>query len=71
MGIYSEYIGHNFTFEQINHERKGMLQLISHLRGRDVLVYAADYTKGDAPISISFEDLLPIHFLFYLFHALN
>ncbi|MBG9603535.1 Clp protease ClpP [Cytobacillus firmus] len=38
-----------------------MLHLISHLRNRDVLVFAADYTKGNAPISISFEDLLPIN----------
>ncbi|RTR27632.1 Clp protease ClpP [Robertmurraya yapensis] len=29
--------------------------------GRDILVYAADYNKGNAPISIIFDDLLAIN----------
>lgn len=62
MGIFSEYLEKNLTFEELNNERKKQLEKISQLRGnRDILVFAADYNKGNAPISISFEDLLPIN----------
>lgn len=61
MGYYSEYLGQNLNFDQINFERKEQLRRISELRGRDILVFAADFSKGNAPISISFEDLLPIN----------
>ncbi|PLR65977.1 SDH family Clp fold serine proteinase [Bacillus sp. UMB0893] len=63
MGIYSEYLDSTFAnFNQLTIERKNQLRRISQLRGnRDVLVYAADYNKGDAQISISFDDLLAIN----------
>ncbi len=58
MGIYTEYLDRQFSLEGLVEERKKQLLRISQLRGRDVLVYAADLTKGSAPISISYEDLL-------------
>jgi hypothetical protein len=60
MGIYSEYLDRNFAFEQLVSERKKQLQRISDRRKRDVLVFAADLDKGQAPISINYPDLLPI-----------
>jgi hypothetical protein len=43
-------------------ERKVQLGRISKLRGgRDVLVYASDLGKGQAPVSIIYADLLPIN----------
>ncbi|MFH1756248.1 MAG: hypothetical protein ABIA59_11170 [Candidatus Latescibacterota bacterium] len=40
---------------------KKQLKRIAKIRDRAVLVYAADLTKGSAPISISYPDLLPIN----------
>jgi predicted RNA-binding Zn-ribbon protein involved in translation (DUF1610 family) len=59
MGIYSEYINKRLTFDQISTERKNQLKKISTLRGRDILVYASDFNKGNAPISIIPADFLP------------
>jgi len=59
MGIYSEYMNKRLSFEQITKERKHHLKRISEIRGRDILVYASDYNKGSAPISIIPSDLLP------------
>jgi hypothetical protein len=59
MGVYSEYINKRLTFDQISTERKNQLKKISSLRGRDVLVYASDFNKGNAPISIIPADFLP------------
>ncbi len=61
MGIYSEYLDRQWGFSQLTEERKRQLQRISQLRGgRDVLVFAADMSKMNAPISITYSDLLPI-----------
>ena len=49
----------HFTFEELTNERKKWLKRITELRGRDVLVYASDYNKGNAPISIGYSDLIP------------
>jgi len=59
MGVYSEYINRRLTFNQISTERKKQLKKISTLRGRDVLVYASDFNKGNAPVSIIPADFLP------------
>lgn len=59
MGVYSEYINKRLTFDQISTERKNQLKKISVLRGRDILVYASDFNKGNAPISIIPADFLP------------
>ncbi|MBI1817762.1 MAG: ATP-dependent Clp protease proteolytic subunit [Deltaproteobacteria bacterium] len=61
MGIYSHYLDQQLDFQQVSTERKKQLKRISEIRGgRDVLVFAADLNKAQAPISISYADLLPI-----------
>jgi ClpP class serine protease len=61
MGIYSEYLEKfsSGSFEEFSAERKNQLKKISKLRGRDVLVFAADINKGIQQISIDYSDLLP------------
>lgn len=61
MGYFAEYLDMGLDFDSLNKLRKEQLKLISDLRGREVLVYAADLNKGQAPISISYEDLTPIN----------
>ncbi|HEX7422928.1 MAG TPA: hypothetical protein VF311_03435 [Terriglobales bacterium] len=62
MGIYTDYLDRQMSFQDLAAERKVQLQRISALRGgRDVLVFAADLSKGQAPISIGYNDLLPIN----------
>ena len=61
MGIYSEYLDQQLNFQDLTAERKKQLRRISKLRrGRDVLVSAADLNESKAPISINYNDLLPI-----------
>ena len=59
MGFFSDYMGRHFTFEELTDERKKWLKKITELRGREILVYASDYNKSNAPISIGFSDLIP------------
>lgn len=60
MGIYAEYLDRNLDFAQLSTERKRQLKRISELRGdRDVLVYASDLAKPQAPVSIAYADLVP------------
>ena len=60
MGAYSEYLDKQLSFEQLTKERKVQLAEISRLRGgRDIIVFAADLNKGNAPISITYGDILP------------
>ncbi len=62
MGIFTDFLERNFSFEDINRERKNYLHKISELRGnRDILVFASDINKGHAPISIGYEDLVAIN----------
>jgi ClpP class serine protease len=62
MGIYTEYLDRQMSFQDLAAERKAQLQRISALRGgRDILVFAADLSKGQAPISIGYNDLLPVN----------
>ncbi len=61
MGVYTGYLDAQMSFEESTQERKQQLARISELRGgRDVLVFAADLGKSDAPIAIDYPDLLPI-----------
>ncbi|MBA2353074.1 MAG: hypothetical protein H0V80_00250 [Acidobacteria bacterium] len=60
MGLYSEYLERRFSFEQLAAERKAQLTRISALRGRAILVYAANLQKSQQPVGINFTDLLPI-----------
>ena len=62
-GIYTEYLDRKITdIKELNAERKRQLDRIATIRGRDILVYAADLTKGQIPNisnSIGFDDLMP------------
>jgi len=60
MGVYTEYLDKQMSFADLTEERKLQLRRISEARNRDVLVFAADLRKGDAPIAIDYPDLLPI-----------
>lgn len=60
MGVYSEYLNKNLSFEELIKERKAQLKKISEIRKRDVLVFAADLNKRIPDISIGYSDLLPI-----------
>ena len=60
MGFYTEYLDANLSFQLLSAERKKQIERISKIRGTDVLVYAADLTKGKAPITIDYPDLLPV-----------
>jgi len=53
MGIYSEYLAKfsSGNFDELSAERKIQLKRIADLRGRDVLVFAADINKGNQQIS--------------------
>ena len=60
MGIYTEYIERNMDFNSLTAERKRLLTVLSSLRGnRDILVYASDLQKNQAPISIDYSDIMP------------
>ena len=62
MGIYSEYLQESMNFDELEAERKAQLKRIEEIRGRDVLVYAANLSPQlRAPISIEYADLLPIN----------
>ena len=58
MGIYAEYLNKQFTFQQLSKERKRQLRRVAQLRGRHVLVIAADLRSR--PSTLTGEDLLPI-----------
>ena len=64
MGYYTEYLDRRLNAQQLGDERKQQLKRISELRGRDVLVYAADIDKANTPpalLSIGYSDLVPLH----------
>jgi ClpP class serine protease len=62
MGYFSEYLDKKLDFPALTAERKKRLADISRLRGnRDVLVIASDLSKANAPISIIYDDLLPVN----------
>ncbi len=61
MGVYTEYVNQQLSFDDLARKRKEQLKRISSARGdRDILVYAADLNKSTAPISLRYDDLLPI-----------
>jgi ClpP class serine protease len=62
VGIYSAYLQQGMGFADLEAERKKQLRRIEQIRGRDVLVYAANLSvRVPAPISIEYADLLPIN----------
>lgn len=58
MGIFADYIDQRLSAPALTAERKKQLARIAAIRGRDVLVYAADLRKVEDPITIGYEDLL-------------
>lgn len=58
MGVYSEYLDRQLSFEDLCKERKKQLFRISELRNRDVIVYAGNI-KPNAPAGIDYSDILP------------
>lgn len=58
MGIYSDYLDQQLSFEELSRQRKLQLQRISELRGRPILAYASDFTK-QVPSSIDYSDIVP------------
>ncbi|MDP8212778.1 MAG: Clp protease ClpP [Candidatus Zapsychrus exili] len=60
MGIYAEYLNKGLHGNQLIQERKKQLAAISKVRGgREVLTFASALTKGKAPISIDYDDIVP------------
>lgn len=62
MGFYAHYLNSLTDFEQITKERKEMLNKISSIRKRDILVFAADLSKNIPNVStqIDYTDILPV-----------
>jgi ClpP class serine protease len=66
MALYSEYLDNPLLrndFNALTAERKKQLKRISSLRGNhDILVFAADFSKGSlgGQTAISYPDILPI-----------
>jgi len=62
MGVYNEYLDQPLAqnLELLTAERKSQLRRIAELRGRDVLVFAADLNKEIPLTSIGYGDILPI-----------
>ncbi len=58
MGIYSDYLNQQMSFEALSEERKQQLRRIERIRGRNVVVYASDVAK-DCPNSIDYSDIVP------------
>ena len=63
MGVYSDYLDQQAltqNFDLLTAERKKQLQRIADIRGRDVLVFAADLNKEIPLTPIGYVDVLPI-----------
>lgn len=62
MGIYAGYLNQNLDGNQLVQERKRQLKRISELRdGRAILVFASALTKARTPITIDYDDIVPIN----------
>lgn len=61
MGIYTEYLDRNLDFAAVESERKKQLRRLCELRGRHVLVIAADLNNSTTPTGIDYSDILPIN----------
>lgn len=60
MGIYADYLNQNLDGNQLTQERKKQLARVSELRGRAVLAFTSAISKSKAPISIDYDDIVPI-----------
>lgn len=62
MGIYADYLNRNLVGDPLIQERKLQLKRISELRdNRAILVFASALTKARAPITIDYDDIVPIN----------
>ena len=61
MGVYTEYLEKGLDFAALEPERKRQLKRLSALRGRDVLVFAADLNNSTVPTSIDYSDILAVN----------
>jgi predicted RNA-binding Zn-ribbon protein involved in translation (DUF1610 family) len=63
MGVYNEYLDRRMSFEDLQIERKAQLKRIAAIRGRDVVVYAGDYSKFGPGFSNSIDhsDTIPFY----------
>jgi len=62
MGIYADYLNQKLDGNQLVQERKQQLKRISELRdNRAILVFASALTKARAPITIDYDDIVPIN----------
>ena len=62
MGIYADYLNQNLDGNQLIQERKRQLKRISELRdNRAILVFASALSKAKAPITIDYDDIVPIN----------
>ena len=62
-GVYTEYLDARLNQETLLQKRRVQLSRISKLRGRDVLVFASDISKGNVPgadVDINYRDLMPL-----------
>lgn len=61
MGAYAEYLGRFQSLGDLARERKSVLSRISKMRGgRDIMVFAADFSASHAPIGIDYTDILAV-----------
>ena len=58
MGVYSDYLARQLSFEELTSERKLQLGRISAIRGRNILAFASDVAKN-CPNSIDYSDIVP------------
>ncbi len=59
MGVYSEYIDQNMSFQELQKEQKKQIKRIEEIRKRPLMVFASDLNKGKAPILINETDKIP------------
>jgi hypothetical protein len=60
IGVYTDYLTKNLSFDQLSRERKIQLTNITKLRQRPVIVYASDISK-DYSQNIDYSDLNPFN----------
>ena len=58
MGVYSNYLSRQLSFEELTNERKTQLKRISTIRNRNILVFASDVAKN-CPNNIDYSDIVP------------
>ena len=60
MGIYADYLGEHFSYNDLVAEHKHQLRRVAEARGRDVLVIAADLQSRLAALTGTISSRLAI-----------